>query len=170
MNCRPVTNLLRHRWRTLGLAAGMTVALLGESPRPYSTHEKAFFANASLVQFVRPGLVFKITGAQIAADGTITATLSISDPQGLPLDRTGTFTPGAVSISMVAATIPKGQSQYISYATRTQKSPITGNSAIQAAADSGGTFAQVSDGVYQYRFATRAPSGFDPAATHTIGA
>jgi OmcA/MtrC family decaheme c-type cytochrome len=68
------------------------------------------------------------------------------------------------------ATIPKGQEQYVSYVTRIQKSPITGNSAIQAAADSGGTFTLVSDGLYQYTFAKRAPSGFDATATHTIGA
>ena len=82
----------------------------------------------------------------------------------------GVFTPGPVAISMIAATIPKGQTQYISYATRTQKSPITGNSAIQASADSGGTFTKLSDGVYQYAFGTKAPSGFDASATHTIGA
>jgi hypothetical protein len=37
-------------------------------------------------------------------------------PRGLPLDRTGVTTPGTVSISMIPATIPKEQTQYISYA------------------------------------------------------
>src|SRR3984893_9399515 len=136
----------------------------------YSPREKAFYANAATVAFVRPGLVFKITSAQIASDGTITATVSITDPQGLPLDRAGVTTPGAVSISMVAATIPKGQEQYVAYTTRTQKSPITNVSAIQGSADSGGVFTPVSDGVYKYTFGTRAPAGFDKSATHTIGA
>jgi OmcA/MtrC family decaheme c-type cytochrome len=163
------------KWlRFFGRAASVTViglSLIGASKKhQYSQREKAFFADAATVEFVRPGLVFKITSAQIASDGTIAATISITDPAGLPLDRAGVTTPGAVSISMVAATIPNGQEQYISYVTRAQKSPITGNSAIQAAADSGGTFTSISDGVYKYTFGTKAPSGFDATATHAIGA
>jgi OmcA/MtrC family decaheme c-type cytochrome len=42
-------------------------------------------------------------------------------------------------------------------------------SAIQAAADSGGTFTKISDGVYEYRFNTKLPAGYDRAATHTVG-
>jgi OmcA/MtrC family decaheme c-type cytochrome len=155
------------------LAIGVAVSLAAAQEalkELYSPSEKAFYADDATVQFVRPGLVMKITGAQIASDGLITATVSITDPQGLPLDRAGVFTPGAVSISMVAAWIPRGEAQHIAYTTRTQRSPITGNSAIQAAADTGGTFTQVGDGVYQYRFATRVPSGFDAGSTHTIGA
>ena len=156
--------------RAVGLAAVLTSALTSASdPQPYTPRERAFFADAQTVQFVRPGLAIKIVSAQIAADGTITATVSISDPQGLPLDRGGVTTPGAVALSLVAAAILNGQTQHTAYTTRTQRSPITGVSAIQAAADAGGTFTQVGDGVYQYKFATRAPSGFDGAATHTIG-
>jgi OmcA/MtrC family decaheme c-type cytochrome len=156
----------------IGLATLFAIALgmTGAPRRNFSPREKAFFADAATVDFVRPGLVFKITSAQIASDGTITATVSIADPQGLPLDRAGVTTPGAVAISMVAATIPKGQEQYVAYTTRTQKSPITGVTAIQAGADSGGAFTQVSDGVYKYTFGTKAPTGFDASATHTIGA
>jgi OmcA/MtrC family decaheme c-type cytochrome len=148
------------------LALGMT----GAPKRNFTPREKAFFADAATVAFVRPGLVFTITSAQIAADGTITATISIADPQGLPLDRAGVTTPGAVAISMVAATIPQGQEQYLAYTTRSQKSPITGNTAIQAGADAGGVFTSVSDGLYKYTFGTKAPAGFDVSATHTIGA
>ena len=161
------------RGRTIVLATAIALSLAAAPvalKELYSPSEKAFYAEDATVQFVRPGLVIKITSAQIAADGTITATISITDPQGLPLDRTGIFTPGAVSLSLVAATIPKGETEYVAYTTRTQRSTITGNSAIQAAADAGGTFTQVGDGVYQYRFVTRALSGFDALATHTIGA
>lgn len=157
--------------RTAPVVALIAVCLTGASKKhQYSPRELAFYTDATTVDFVRPGLVFKITGAQIASDGTITATISITDPEGLGLDRSGVTTPGAVSISMIAATIPKGQEQYVAYTTRIQKSPITGVSAIQGSADSGGTFTQVSDGVYKYTFATKAPSGFDATATHTIGA
>jgi hypothetical protein len=67
------------------IALGMTGAPRGH----YSPREKAFYADATTVAFVRPGLVFKVTGAQIASDGTIAAMISITDPQGLPLDRAG---------------------------------------------------------------------------------
>ncbi len=167
---RSLRVLTRTPFPALAIIAVVAGSLTSAPQKPYSSHEKAFFADAAAVQFVRPGLVLKITAAQIVADGTITATISITDPEGLPLDRTGASTPGAVSISMVAAVIPKGQTQYVSYTTRTQTSTATGNSALQAASDSGGSFTQVSEGEYQYKFATRAPSGFDMAATHTIGA
>jgi OmcA/MtrC family decaheme c-type cytochrome len=161
-------------WKLLVRAAGLVALLaltLGSAPsNPYSSREKAHFADANTVQFVRPGLVFKITDAQIAADGTITATLSMTDPQGLPLDRTGVTTPGAVAVSFVVATIPKTQEQYTAYTVRTKTSTINGKSAIQAGADTGGTFTLVSDGVYKYKFGTKAPAGYDTAATHTIGA
>src|ERR1700737_867328 len=89
------------------LVAMTGLSLTGASKKhQYSPHEKAFFADAATGEFVRPGLVFKITSAQIASDGTITATVSITDPEGLPLDRAGVTTPGAVSISRAAATIP----------------------------------------------------------------
>ncbi len=151
---------------------GAILALtLGSATRsPYTSREKAFFADATTVQFVRPGLTFKITDAQIAADGTITATISLTDPTGLPLDRLGVSTPGTVSVSFIAATIPKGQEQYNAYTVRTKTSTINGKSAIQAGADSGGTFTAVSDGVYKYKFGTKAPAGFDATATQTIGA
>jgi OmcA/MtrC family decaheme c-type cytochrome len=157
--------------RSAALVAVIALSLTGATRKhQYSPREIASYADAATVDFVRPGLVFKITGAQIASDGTITVTISIADPEGLPLDRAGVTTPGAVSISMVAATIPKGQQQYVAYTTRIQKSPITGVSAIQGSADSGGVFTPVSDGVYKYTFGTRAPVGFDKSATHTIGA
>ena len=157
--------------RSAALVAVIALSLTGATRKhQYSPREIASYADAATVDFVRPGLVFKITGAQIASDGTITVTISIADPEGLPLDRAGVTTPGAVSISMVAATIPKGQQQYVAYTTRIQKSPITGVSAIQGSADSGGVFTPVSDGVYKYTFGTRAPVCFDKSATHTIGA
>jgi OmcA/MtrC family decaheme c-type cytochrome len=163
-------NWLRYSAQVTAVAAVVTLCLTGASKKfPYSSHEKAAYAEASVVNFVRPGLVFKVTGAQIASDGTITATVSVADPQGLPLDRLGVNTPGAVSMSLVAATIPAGQTQYTAYTTRTQTSPITKVSAIQAGADTGGTFTTVSDGVYKYTFGTKAPAGFDGSATHTIG-
>ena len=145
------------------------ICLQSEGSYTFSTHDKAFYMSANVINFVRPGLVFKVASAQIAQDGTITARVLVTDPQGIPLDKDGINSPGAVSISLCAAAIPKGQKQYTSYTTRTQTSPITKQSAIQAAADSGGTFTKNADGDYTYTFKTKAPAGFDANATHTIG-
>jgi len=160
------------RWfgRTAPLVAVLALAVTGATKKhEYSPRDKAFFADPAAIAFVRPGLIFKVTAAQIANDGTMTATVSITDPLGLPLDRLGIATPGPVAMSFVAATIPKTQEQYTAYTTRSQKSAITGVTAIQAGADSGGTFTLVSDGVYRYTFGVKAPTGFDTTATHTIG-
>jgi OmcA/MtrC family decaheme c-type cytochrome len=145
------------------------ICLQSEGSYSFSRHQKAYYADANAINFVRPGLVFKVSTAAIAQDGTITARVLVTDPQGVPLDRDGIYTPGAVSISLIAATIPKDQEQYVAYTTRVQTSPITKASATQAGADSGGTFVKNDIGDYTYTFKTRATSGFDAAATHTIG-
>jgi len=71
------------------------------------------------------------------------------------------------------AYIPKGETQFYSYATRVQTSPITKVSATQAGADSGGTTQTLAVGEYLYTFKTKAVAkdggAFDPTATHRIG-
>lgn len=152
----------------VGLA---TIALIAASQPQFTIHDRAYYADPNLVNFVRPGLVIKIVSASIAQDGTIKARVQFLDraTNGLGLDRLGITTPGAISASFIAAVIPNGQRQYTAYTTRTQKSPITNVSAVQAAADSNGTWEKLGDGDYQYTFATKAPAGFDKTATHTIG-
>jgi OmcA/MtrC family decaheme c-type cytochrome len=154
----------------IGLAVLFAVALgmTGAPKRPYSPREKAFYAPEALVNFVRPGLAVKINSAQIAADGTISVTYTITDPKGLPLDIAGVTTPGAVSISHVAAVLPNDQTQYFSYTTRSATGKVSGT-VTQAGADSGGTRTEIGPGTYKYVFNTKAPAGFDKAATHTIG-
>jgi OmcA/MtrC family decaheme c-type cytochrome len=134
----------------------------------FNKHEKAYYADPSLVAFVRPGLVVTVTSTSIAQDGTIVTTFTVSDPQGLPLDLYGVTTPGPISLSFIAATIPNSQLQYTSYTTRTASGPVV-PSTIQAASDSGGSYMTLATGQYQYTFATKAPHGFDTTATHTIG-
>jgi hypothetical protein len=65
-------------------------------------------------------LLLQITGAGIASDGTIQAQFTISDPEGLPLDRTGVDTAGTVSISLIAAVLANGQNDYVSLAMSTR--------------------------------------------------
>jgi OmcA/MtrC family decaheme c-type cytochrome len=167
MGCRSLSFIIRTVLIVTVLAGA--ICLQSESSYSFSRHQKAYYASANVINFVRPGLVFKVTEAKIAQDGTITTRILVTDPKAIPLDRDGILTPGAVSISLVAATIPKGQTQYVSYTTRVQTSPITGKSATQAGADSGGAFVKNDIGDYTYTFKTRAPSGFDATATHTIG-
>src|ERR1051326_2465249 len=167
-------------WRPMKIGrvvqAGAVVALLATSvalvsaPKPaFNKHQKAFYADPSVLAFVRPGLTTTIQSALFGADGTITVTFSLSDPKGLPLDRLGVNTPGPVSTSFIAATINKGDEQYTAYTTRTQTSPITNVSAIQAGTDSGGVYQQTGNGVYSYTFHTKAPATVDRHATHSIG-
>lgn len=145
-----------------------SVALIS-APKLTNGNQKAAFADPNLVNFVRPGLVYTILAAQVAADGTVTARVRITDPKGLPLDKAGIKTPGVVGGSMILAYIPKGQTQYTAYTTRVQTSPITGKSATQAGSDTGGVWTEVAEGEYTYKFGTKLPATYDKTATHTIG-
>ena len=158
----------------IGLFAVMLLPLTAQkAPNAgYSVHEKAAYMEQNLVNFIRPGVKVKIVSAAIAKDGTITARVNITDPKGVPLDRDGITTPGPVSMSLIAAYIPAGQKQYVSYTTTTLKASQPGNTnapQIQAANDSGGTWTKNADGDYTYTFKTKAPTTFDPTVTHAIG-
>ena len=137
--------------------------------RGLTVHDKAYYADPNLVNFVRPGLTTKILSGEIGTDGTIKARVRIADPKGLPLDKDGVTTPGSVSLSFIAAVINQGQTQYFAYTTRPQTSPITNKTAVQASTDSGGTFEKAAEGEYVYTFKTKAPAGYDRNATHSIG-
>ena len=150
----------------LVLVAG-SVASVGGSKSPYSTHDKAFYAPQALVDFVNPGLSITINSASITGAGVISVTYTLSDPNGLPLDASGATTPGAISLAYVAAYIPKGQSQYVAYTT----APATGKALgtiTRPDFELGGTATQVGAGQYQYTFVAKAPSGFDPTVTTTV--
>ncbi len=155
-----------------GIAVSLLIGsavLLSSSDKPaFTRRDKAFYASPDLVAFVRPGLVVKITGASIAIDGTVQAKFTLADANGLPLDRTGVETPGAVSTSFLVAVLPHGQNQYTSYITRTATSAATGITTQQPSADSGGTYVQTGDGQYTYTFKAKAANA-NRTATHTIG-
>ncbi len=161
-------NLRMTQWRVAAIVV-LVAASLASAPRKqlYNRHQKAFFADAQTVEFVRPGLTITIQSAAIAADGTITVNYAITDPAGLPLDLAGVTTPGAVSLSYVAAVLPNKGTQYTTYTTRTATGTVI-SSLQQPGADSGGTATPTANG-YQYVFHTKAPSGYDATATHTIG-
>ncbi len=153
----------------IGLLTGSLVFLNAQKRSPFTKYEKAYYADPTVVAYVQPGLTITIASATIAPDGTISVDYKLSDPNGAALDRTGVVTPGPISLSFLAAYIPKGQEQYTSYIVRTATAATGGATATQAAADSGGTTQTVAVGEYVYTFATKAPSGFDPTATNRIG-
>jgi OmcA/MtrC family decaheme c-type cytochrome len=157
----------------LVVITGSVVLMSAPKKTVFTPHDKAYYASDATVNFVRPGLTFKVVSANIAQDGTISVDYKITDPKGLPMDPAGITTPGAVSVSLLCAYIPKGQTQFVSYTTRTETSPITKVTAIQAASDSGGTTKQVADGEFLYTFKTKAAgannAAWDPTATHRVG-
>lgn len=152
----------------IGLSGALT--LTGSSRPPFNRHQKAYYLSQDQIASIRPGIVFNITQAKIATDGTISATFHITDPQGLPLDLNGVTTPGPVKVSMTLATIFNDHvsEEYTNHILQTVTDPKTGNTATQATLDGGGTFQQVGAGLYTYTFKTKIPN-FDPTATHSIG-
>lgn len=155
-------------------AAGIltAAALIGatNSSKASGASRKIADLSASEAAFIRPGLVITVKSATVTTDGRIQARISLTDPRGLPLDRLGVDSAGPISVSMIAAFIPKGQKFYTAYTTRVQTSPITGRAATQASSDTGGTYEKVAEGEYLYTFGTRLPANADRTASHTIGA
>ncbi len=152
----------------LAIPALAEVISIAAQQAGWTPHDLAYYLDPNLINFVRPGLAIKITSATVQ-DARISVRFTLTDPRGLPLDREGVTTPGAVSTSFVAAYIPQGQTTYTPITTRLQVSPITNKSATQGTADSGGTYTRNAEGDYTYVFRTTVPSGFDMSATLSVG-
>src|SRR5690349_1941891 len=161
------------KWMPALLAGAAAIALPAMAQvRPTATARKPKLAemSQSQINYIRPGVKVKVVSAGIAKDGTITARVKVTDPKGVPLDMNGVNTPGPITLRFIAAYIPAGQKEYTAYTTTILKATLNSNpSQIQAATDSGGTFTANADGDYTYKFATKAPKGFDDTVTHTIG-
>lgn len=124
------------------------------------------------VYLAGPGLQMQVTGVTIE-NKKVRVTFRIADGAGTPLDREGKYTVGPVNVRASLAWLPQPvegfPSQYVSYTTKDQQSPITGVTEKQAAPDEGGTFTEVDwdNGVYQYEFGTEVEA--DVNRTHTLG-
>lgn len=153
----------------MGTSSAVSAKSEGPVDAGYTEVNKEFYLTEAEILFVRPGLELEIIDTVIPADLMPEVTFSISDPAGLPLDREGIFTPGPVSTSFILSFIPAGEEAYVAYTTRVATSPDNGDSAVQASTDSGGTYTDMGDGTYMYKFATVLPADFDTGATHTTG-
>jgi OmcA/MtrC family decaheme c-type cytochrome len=142
-------------------------AIPADAPSGFKPTDKAYYASPDQINFVRPGLVVTITGAEISSDGTVRARLRIADPRNVPLDREGITTPGPVSLSFLIGYIPADQTQYVSYITRSRTGG--GRTVQQATGENNGTWQKTADGEYTYTFFNKAPSTIDRSATHTVG-
>ena len=96
------------------LIAATSFRSLTATPQPsakpdgngYTKHQLGYYLDPNQVSFVRPGLKFTIQDVTIGADNKIRVTYLITDNNGLPLDRLGVVTPGAVSTSFVGGLHP----------------------------------------------------------------
>ena len=149
--------------------AGAAVLPSATKKTVFTTRDKAFYASPNTINFVRPGFLIKIVSAKIADDGTASVNFKITDPKGLGLDRLGVTSPGTISLSFLLAYIPKGQKQFVTYATRTRTSTDGKTTVVQATGDSTGTFVQNAEGDYTYTYSVKAPKDWDKTATHRVG-
>jgi OmcA/MtrC family decaheme c-type cytochrome len=132
-----------------------------------------FYLTDDGIAYIRPGLKIKVDSINIGSDRKPVVELTITDDMDQPLDRLGKVTPGVISISCIMAWYNPETRQYTSYTTRTQttppSSPRPGVSAVQASADSGGTWWDLQTGKVRYAFRTALPANFDVTKTHTLG-
>jgi OmcA/MtrC family decaheme c-type cytochrome len=147
-----------------------TKQLARSHPAPaYTAGQMEAYLTAQQTSYIRPGFNITLVGITIPADRRPVVEVTFTDDANQPLDRLGQVTPGACSASMILAWYDAPHRDYVSYTTRTQTSPITGNAAVQASADSGGAWTTVALGRYSYRFGRALPSGFDQTKTTTLG-
>ena len=158
------------------LGAGIIIAQDEIKPQ-YKPSQKAYYLTDAQVSFVRPGLKLEIQKVEFAPPNVI-VTFRVSDNANQGLDRLGIQTPGAVSTGFVLARVKPGDSQYTNYfTTHVTTGPVPGCKACGStsvgfdypAADSGGIYASLDNGVYTYTFGNKLPANFEVNAAHTLG-
>ena len=159
-------------------AAGRQRAVGPSVPAPqenekYISSQVEFYLDQTQIGYIRPGLKIKVNSVTMGSDRKPVVDLTITDSFDQPIDRLGKTTPGVVSISMILAEYNPASRRYLSHTTRTVTSPGTSPTpnvtAIQAAADSQGTWTDYETGHARYVFRTAMPANCDESKTHTIG-
>jgi OmcA/MtrC family decaheme c-type cytochrome len=136
--------------------------------RMFDPSQIEYYLTEDQISFLRPGFYITVNSITVPSDNRPIVDLSFTDDKGQPLDRLGNATPGPLSISFILAWWDPVERHYTAYTTRVQTSPITGVSATQASADSGGTFTDLELGHATYKFKTALPAGYDKSKTHTL--
>jgi OmcA/MtrC family decaheme c-type cytochrome len=155
----------------LALFALVAISLLTASSTPshLTVRDAAYYSSSTALSFARPGLTIKVVSASIDSTGVMTATMSIVDGKGIALDPTGATTPATVPVACTMAVMPSGSNDFTSYTAFPTTSSTTGASSTEVWFDETGTLAAGTGGNYVYTFGTKAPSGFNAAATHRVG-
>jgi OmcA/MtrC family decaheme c-type cytochrome len=139
------------------------------TPVAYDATQKEFYLAADQTTWIRPGYVLKVNSVTIGSDRKPVVDVTITDSLGQPIDRLGVLTPGPAGTSFIVAWWDPASRHYTAYTTRSQTSPITGVTAIQAGTDTGGKYTDLETGHFKYTFGTALPAGFDQTKTTTIG-
>lgn len=122
-----------------------------------------------------PGLKAVVTAVKIDAAGVVTASFTVTDGAGVPLDLAGKYTDGVVVPKLVLSWLQEDASGnalgYAAYTTQDKTSVDGTKHAALPDADTGGAIAEVGvgAGTYTYTFATKVPATYDKAKTHTLG-
>jgi OmcA/MtrC family decaheme c-type cytochrome len=166
-----IPSLGKTRITFIALLALVAISILaaGSKPNPFTRKDAAYYSDPAALAYARPGLAMKVISSAIDSNGVMTATLSIVDGKGIPLDPTGTTTPGAVSVACTMAVVPKGTNDFVSYTSFPVTSSTTGASATQVWFDETGTIKPTTGGNSIYTFGVVPSMGVDTTATHRVG-
>jgi OmcA/MtrC family decaheme c-type cytochrome len=134
----------------------------------YTPHQAEFWLSTDEFDYVRPGLVITVNSITFDAGLHAVVDLTYTDSLGVPLDRAGVLTPGAISMSFLLSWWDPGTRNYTSYIVKTATAS-NGTTATQATSDSGGTFQDIDIGHSVYTYGTALPAGYDATATTTLG-
>jgi OmcA/MtrC family decaheme c-type cytochrome len=128
---------------------------------------------------VGAGLAIELTEVAIPDDRRPVVKLTLKDAAGHPLDRAGTYSPGAVSLSFMLShlsTADGSVGEYVPYNTASVNGAMVGMtapalaSATQPRSENDGAWTELdaSAGSYSYRFSHALPEGYDKGKTHTL--
>ena len=140
----------------------------------FTKHDKAYYADANTVNFVRPGLTITIVSAKIANDGTISVDYKLADPKGLPLDLAGVTNTGRCLGEFLAGVYSQGRNTVLFLCHPRPDQPDHQTSRRLRPAPIPAAPPRPSPiGEYVYTFKTKAVAkgggAFDPTATHRVG-
>jgi OmcA/MtrC family decaheme c-type cytochrome len=125
-------------------------------------------ADKMKAEYIRPGFTILVDGITIGDDLRPEVHLRFVDDKGQALDRAGLVTLGSISTSFILTYYHPATRDHIAYTVRTQTSPFTGVSAVQASSDSGGSWTDTGLGSAIYKFGTALPADYDVSATHRL--